>query len=502
MNDDRLPAILWRGRALIATSVLVCLALAIVISATSDKAYEARAVLRVNQAEAAAGDAFNDQQASQSFANTFATMIGTRSFMERIAPRVDGGALTAGDLQGAVSATAVPETSLLGITAQAPTPQAAQRIANDVATQFIAALRDDAQSSLNDQQQSIEARIGSITTQIEQAKGDAETSERVQSLRLARNALTEQLANALGLNLSRNTTVSLIGPPTASAGPVKPRTMLNLVAGLLLGALIGAVLAGIRSKLDDRVRSGQHAAALLDLPMAGSVPLARGRRPFEASTRNALAAVWGFLQLPDHGRRGLGRVIVVCSPGRGDGKTSVARGLAEAAAVTGADVVLVDGDLERGELTTRLGLGGKPGLGNANGSGASALAAVLPATDAQPFAFLPAGPTGPDPLAMLHGAGVTEVFRTLAEQHDVVIVDTPAARAVPDALGVAAIGDTVVVVGRAGRTRRGPLSALVQGLTRRMIEPAVVMIEPRSGEARLEVPPRARRSDGPARARL
>jgi capsular polysaccharide biosynthesis protein len=56
---------------------------------------------------------------------------------------------------------------------------------------------------------------------------------------------------------------------------VKPRPILNLVAGVLVGLLIGVLLAWLRVRLDRGLHSAEEAEQLLGVPMLAALPIRR-----------------------------------------------------------------------------------------------------------------------------------------------------------------------------------------------------------------------------------
>lgn len=64
-----------------AISLAVCVALAVFITKTSAKVYSANAIIQVNAPSQATTDTFQNQQASQGLAKTYATEITDRNFL-------------------------------------------------------------------------------------------------------------------------------------------------------------------------------------------------------------------------------------------------------------------------------------------------------------------------------------------------------------------------------------------------------------------------------------
>src|SRR5947209_3525286 len=125
MQDTGLGAVLWRGRWLIVTTLVVSVAIAVALTKLSTRVYEATALLQVNQSGqvgANASDIFNAQQASQNLALTYATTIKSSSFLKRVQPRVLNGRYTVSELQDLISSSAVQNTGLVSVTADGPSP--------------------------------------------------------------------------------------------------------------------------------------------------------------------------------------------------------------------------------------------------------------------------------------------------------------------------------------------------------------------------------------------
>ncbi|MEM8873798.1 MAG: hypothetical protein AAGD32_06005 [Planctomycetota bacterium] len=127
------------------------------------------------------------------------------------------------------------------------------------------------------------------------------------------------------------------------------------VGGMGLGVGVVALLGLVRPRL----LSSSTAAA--GVPVLGSVPLVNKQANADelAALDRALHRVRTKLDLGASQIEG-GRVIVVVSPLPGDGKTSIASGLAGRFAATGRRTLLVDGDIECGTLSRRLHMNRQP----------------------------------------------------------------------------------------------------------------------------------------------
>jgi Mrp family chromosome partitioning ATPase len=169
-----------------------------------------------------------------------------------------------------------------------------------------------------------------------------------------------------------------------------------------------------------------------------------------------------------------GRVIMVTSAGAGDGKTTVAAALAAAFAEVNDDVVLMDLDMRRPELT-RL-LGPSPTV---DGHGRAELANGA-ADGTVPVRPLPGVKLVPAPRGDL--AKLETIIKTLPAQINqakrkgaCVIIDTAPVGEVSEALRIASVSDQVVVVARPRHTDRRRLR-MARDLLERAHAPTVGMV--------------------------
>jgi len=156
---------------------------------------------------------------------------------------------------------------------------------------------------------------------------------------------------------------------------------------------------------------------------------------------------------PDHPLR----TILATSAGPDDGKSTTLANLAIALAETGAPTLLVDCDLRRPSLHTLFGLPNEAGLTSLMLAGTAmpdAAGLPLQATAVPNLRLLPSGPLPPNPAELLASRRMADLLLLLAEQATYVLFDTPPILAVADAAVLAPRVDGVLLVVRAGKTRR------------------------------------------------
>src|SRR5262249_26053097 len=147
-------------------------------------------------------------------------------------------------------------------------------------------------------------------------------------------------------------------------------------------------------------------------------------------------------------------LVLVTSPGRGDGKSLTAANLALTLAQDLQQrVCLVDANLRHPQVHKPFGLPEGPGLSEIL-SGQALVADTLLALDAHHLSFLPAGAKADHPAELLGVPAMRRTLLTLRSAFDRVIIDAPAAAPLADVGILTPLVDSVVLVVRAGVTTR------------------------------------------------
>lgn len=160
------------------------------------------------------------------------------------------------------------------------------------------------------------------------------------------------------------------------------------------------------------------------------------------------------------------RMILVCSAQPDEGKTFCAINLAlSMAAEKDVEILLVDADFAKPDVSKRLGMGEGPGLLDAL-AGQIDVEACIVDTDVPQLAILPAGTRSVSDTELLASDGARAMLDRLAAANPrrIVIFDSPPALAASPASVLALhVGQTMMVV-RADRTSEEDLRAAVAAL--------------------------------------
>lgn len=275
--------------------------------------------------------------------------------------------------------------------------------------------------------------------------------------------INQQLSNASQTLFSlvpNGFQVAPLTPPVARIGPVSPHPK---KAGLL-GFLVALILAGeglvvLRAFGDRFARTNdvEQITSFTGLPVLAMVP--RGRGPDVIEAFRTLRTNLMFLE-----GAGRPRTIAIVSPNPGAGKSFSAVHLAESAVAVDATVVLIDADLRRPVLHSRLRVDREPGLSNALRG--SELQSTLHRVDGiANLKLIPSGSAVNDTVGVLGGRAFRHVLDSL-DSAELVVVDTPPGAVYADALAVAAQCDATLLVLDARSTRRRAARTLIDSLER------------------------------------
>jgi non-specific protein-tyrosine kinase len=153
------------------------------------------------------------------------------------------------------------------------------------------------------------------------------------------------------------------------------------------------------------------------------------------------------------------RTLLVTSSGPGEGKSTALANLAVAMSDGDRGVILVDSDLRRPSQHELFGLSNEHGLSDMFRTGSAFDDPPLQSVPDSSLEVLTSGPRPPIPSQLLAARKMDDVIARLAERADVVLFDAPPVVAVTDASLLASKVDGVLLVVRAGDTRRDHVRA-------------------------------------------
>ena len=160
------------------------------------------------------------------------------------------------------------------------------------------------------------------------------------------------------------------------------------------------------------------------------------------------------------------KTIAITSSIHSEGKSVTALNLAitMAQATHNPRIVLIDGDMRKGQLMKYLGVPAGKGLSEIL-RGQATLNDVIFNLNIDHLSFISSGTVPANPSELLASKRMQELILALRSQFDFVLIDTPPVIPITDAVIIGSNVEGVIIVIQAGRTQRGMISRATELLT-------------------------------------
>ena len=383
--------------------------------------------------------------------NTIDALLTTDSVLGAAAERVPGE--TIDSLRDKVSSSVDPNANLIYVTAKDGDPEQAARIANAVASTFVAE-----QAAVTRRQ--FERARADIQQELDRLRGVAGANPQEQALRERISQLGVSIATA-GIDLA------VAQPAETPTEPDTPRPLRNTALGIVLGLFIGVLVALARDRLVPRVSGSRELSRLLEMPVLVSVPYVpqgRGRRMqlltgIEYETYQTLATSIRFGLSPADAPH----IVVVTSALHAEGKSTVTLRLGRALAQAGHRTLVVSADMRWPTLHELVEVEIEPGLSDLLQTltdTPDADARELVAERVQParaqrrgqLDVLPSGRKPDDPTDLLADVGLARAFDALVDlDYPYILVDAPPLLGIADTQALARHATGMLYVARLDR---------------------------------------------------
>lgn len=375
----------------------------------------------------------------------------------RMIPVVDSFPTLAGALDELTSARSEREVLLDQYTEEHPQVQEIESQIQELRDQEIPSLIQQTVTRLETRltrlQQDIDEQAGELrqipTRTIEEARRrrDMEMAEQLHNDILGRLKEAQLASSTSQPDLQ---VVDRAHPPTQ---PEDTRRAIQIFMITTLGGLglgVGGVV--LHDMLDSSLKNPEDIEDGLRLPVLGMIP--RIRNSSDPDGHEALEVLESFRALRNQlARRGgpSNQVILITSPAPRDGKSLVSANLALSYATAGAETVLVDVDVRRGNAETFFDLPGQPGVTDLL-SGRVELPDTLHQTDIDRLTLIPHGDLKRFDADLLEGGRMQQLLRDLRARYDTAVLDAAPLVAGVDSMVLGEYADKALLVLRAGGT--------------------------------------------------
>ncbi len=296
---------------------------------------------------------------------------------------------------------------------------------------------------------------------------------------------TTLLNNAQTLRVAKAGTVGdvrIIDHAILPKSPIKPKKSVIIAVSGILGFIIGIVIAFIRKSFHRGIQDPNLIEKHLNVPVYATIPHSKQQellntdlnKPIENNDKIKLLSLENKEDLAIESLRSLrttlhfafleteNNIIMIAGPSPEVGKTFVSANLATVLAATGKKILLIDGDLRKGQVNKIFSVKRETGLSELITKSITPAEAIHTVPKAN-IDFIPTGEIPPNPSELLLHENFGELLKEFSQKYDHIIIDSPPILAVTDACIIGRLASVTLMVVRAGSH---PMRELEQSVKR------------------------------------
>ncbi|WP_257668503.1 GumC family protein [Parapedobacter tibetensis] len=270
----------------------------------------------------------------------------------------------------------------------------------------------------------------------------------------------EETAISKTANISNS---RVIDPPKVAAHPFSPRRSTTLLVGLLIGLAVPFIIIYLRNLLNTRVHTVEDITRYTQVPVAGEISHSPSKETLVVgwNSRSAIAEQFRSLRtnlafyLNDPNRK----TILLTSSMSGEGKSFVALNMAMIFAISKKKVVVMEMDLRKPNLSTKLNITNDFGYTNYVITQSLAPADIIkPSGIHEGLFIISSGPIPPNPAETILSNRMDELMTYMKKEFDYIIIDAPPVGLVTDAQLLSDHADLTLYLVRRGFTHKNQLA--------------------------------------------
>jgi len=497
--------VVYRRRRLVILMTLLCLSLMGAYAFLSKPVYRSTALISI---EKIGGDDISSleregQMTEENYLETQFKLITSDTQLRRVYQELELAkheqfAEGIRPLRDSITVLPLPRTRLCNVHVENHDPRLAAAIASAVARAFIKKNLDNQlymskhvlgalQSRTADSRVMIESLpavvnnrlIQDIKTQIfnsEAALADLKTKytsnypavqalqSKIDSMRKVLEHEMENILGALKTDLSgqlRANNVRLVDDAMVPGKPVRPRKVLALFIGLVVGFGLGVAAALLNETFDQTILTHHDVERRLGMPFLGQIPHSRR----EKGAKIYAPLISGEMSPSSEAFRNLRTIVnlahtaaadpflLITSTVQAEGKSFVATNLSVALAQLGHKVLIVDGDLRKPNQHLNLASAAKVGLSDFLAGGILDAGHVAQKTGIPNLELVVCGTRSKNPAELLNAEHLVKFIHWARARYTRVIVDCPPVFPVSDVLLWGRHVSSTIFVARYGITR-------------------------------------------------
>ncbi|MBI1769338.1 MAG: polysaccharide biosynthesis tyrosine autokinase [Bacteroidetes bacterium] len=263
----------------------------------------------------------------------------------------------------------------------------------------------------------------------------------------------------------------ILSAASIPSGPISQRKLLIHGIGLAASIALAFFFIGFAYILDNKVTSVREIDQALDMPVLGIIPATRytmnkgilvqdNPRSMASEAIRSLRTNLDFFT-----SGGTKKIITISSSISGEGKSFLAKNLGGVLAMSNKKVALLDLDMRKAKLS-------EAGNGQASTKGLSTVLInknswrdCIQKTPIENLDFIPSGPLPPNPSELLVNGEFSVLLNDLQQEYDFILLDTPPAGLVTDAIMAMRKSDLSIFVVRANYSKKEFLRSIDRIIT-------------------------------------
>lgn len=456
---ERTLTVLRRRWWIIALTTVLVAAATFAFSEMQRKAYTATASVQVLASPQVNPDTGLPLSSSSDYVDptvqaTAIQLISHQPAVAAATARTVGHGLTPGQVESGIAVSQQTTTNLVNVSSTSTSPALAAAIVNTYVKRYISTQNAQARASLSQSLRLVKSQLRGLSSQSRAGTQGEALQAQAEALRIAMKI--------------QNGGVQLVTPAAIPSGPSSPKVTRNTALGIIVGLLLGLGIAFLLERLDRRIKSVEELEHAFRLPLLAAVPQNSAFSesptldgPPDQGHKEVFRLLRAYLRYFNVDKEV--RLLMVTSAMSGDGKTTVAYNLAEAAQEAGTKTLLLETDMRRPDLARHYRLSSGPGLSEVLTGGIAAGEAVQSVPIATrmngnrsqvSLDVLVSGHLPPNPAELLESRTMIEVLTWASEHYGMVVIDTAPVAVVSDAMPLLPKMDGVVLVSQLGRSSK------------------------------------------------
>ena len=279
--------------------------------------------------------------------------------------------------------------------------------------------------------------------------------------------LNKREENALSQAITESN-ARVIDAAQGSRSPVAPKSMMILLAAVVLGLAIPAGIIWLQMVMNTTVRTRKDVEDAVSIPFLGEIPLRDKKNKDEIvvreNGRDSISEAFRIVRTNMDFMRVKAKdmkVVMFTSFNPNAGKTFVSMNLAMSFALTRKKVILVDLDIRKGTLSGHVSGSTNMGITNYLSGKVDDINSIIKKEElATNLDIIHTGPVPPNPSELLLSDRLEALIEELKKRYDYIILDNVPAGLVADAAIVNRVADLTIYILRAGLMDRRQLPEL------------------------------------------